>query len=81
MPSATPSPATRPAGTTSAAVELGGQLARAGLAPPPELDELFRRRAEGAPPAELRRFVRARFPPDLKLRALTLDWLDRHPAR
>jgi hypothetical protein len=60
-------------------LQLGGQLARAGLEPPPELGELFRRWHAGAPLPELRRFVVDRFPRDLKLRALTLDWLEHHP--
>jgi hypothetical protein len=62
-------------------LQLGGQLARAGLETPPELAELFRRRERGDSPAALRRFVVDRFPRDLKLRALTLDWLERHPKR
>jgi hypothetical protein len=60
-------------------LELGGHLARAELQPPPELAELFRRWRRGDPAPELRRFVVDRFPRDLKLRALTLDWLERHP--
>jgi hypothetical protein len=62
-------------------LQLGGQLARAGLETPPELAELFRRRERGDSLAALRRFVVDRFPRDLKLRALTLDWLERHPRR
>jgi hypothetical protein len=62
-------------------LQLGGQLARSGLETPPELAELFRRRQRGDSLAELRRFVVERFPRDLKLRALTLDWLERHPKR
>ena len=60
-------------------LQLGGQLARAGLEAPPELAELFRRWQRGDPAPQLRRFVVDRFPRDLKLRALTLDWLERHP--
>jgi hypothetical protein len=60
-------------------LQLGGQLARSGLETPPELAELFRRRQRGDSLPQLRRFVVDRFPHDLKLRALTLDWLERHP--
>jgi hypothetical protein len=60
-------------------LQLGGQLARSGLQTPPELAELLRRRQRGDSLAQLRRFVVDRFPHDLKLRALTLDWLERHP--
>jgi hypothetical protein len=62
-------------------LQLGGQLARSGLGTPPELAELFRRRQRGDSLAQLRRFVVDRFPRDLKLRALTLDWLERHVGR
>ena len=61
-------------------LQLGGQLARAGLEAPPEMVELFRRRQRGDSLPQLRRFVTDHFPRELKLRALTLDWLDRHPA-
>jgi hypothetical protein len=61
-------------------LQLGGQLARAGLESPPEMVELFQRRQRGDSLPQLRRFVVDRFPRELKLRALTLDWLERHPA-
>ncbi len=56
---------------------LLAQLARSGLALPPQVEELFERRRQGASPEEQRRFVRTRFPRDMRLRLLTIRWINR----
>jgi hypothetical protein len=61
---------------------LTSSLARAGVRPPAAIDELFQRLHAGASPDQLRAFVRSDFPNDLRLRVLTLRWINRlAPAR
>jgi hypothetical protein len=62
---------------TQPELALMGELARAGVGLPPALDQLFERQRRGDSPEQLRRFVRARFPPDMKLRLLTIRWINR----
>jgi len=61
---------------------LMGELARAGVALPAALDQLFEHQRRGDSPEQLRTFVRTRFPADLKLRMLTMRWINRQdPTR
>ena len=67
---------------TQPQLALMGELARAGVTLPPALDQLFERQRRGDSPEQLRRFVRARFPADMKLRLLTVRWINRQdPSR
>ncbi len=62
---------------SSSELVLLNDLARANVAVPPAVNELFERRREGASVQELRRFVRTRFPRQIKLRMVTVRWLNR----
>ena len=57
-------------------LRLMGTLDRANLASPPELGELFALKGRGATPAELRAFVRTRFPEDVRLRLAISRWIN-----
>jgi hypothetical protein len=65
------------AARSPAELALLGQLARSGVPVPPQVQELFERRRQGASPEEQRRFVRTHFPKDMRLRMLTIRWINR----
>jgi hypothetical protein len=69
-------------GRTRAEASLLADYARANIQPPPVVNELFTLQRRGAPPQEMREFVRARFPRLFRLRLLTQRWINRNdPAR
>ncbi len=57
-------------------LSLTADLGRAEIDPPPEVRTLLKRRREGATPDQLKQLVRSTFPRNMKLRLITLRWID-----
>ncbi len=57
-------------------LRIVGLMARNEVKPPPEMKELFELRRKGASTDELIAFVRQRFPDNMRLKLLTVEWIE-----